>query len=260
MDKKANHQLPIGRAALAKALCAEWISEHSKTILLSLITLIFLSFFLFQLVGRFSKEKTSNYLQVQKAFHAWVAQESQDPSLLNKLEQPLKSHPELEAKFGTHIAQRLLGLGQGDKANPYANAALNRSKELTSPYYSRFSQNTLRISQGKYAEALQEAKRLKEELEGDDLFWEGRDPLIRSGTILYAYNLLRIASLEGELGYKEGELKAWEELAQNAGWQGQQVNNKTYDPEAYRLLVQNFTQGDISLLDFIEERKKTLKK
>ncbi len=106
--------------------------------------------------------------------------------MLSNLEKPLKSHPELEAKFGTHIAQRLLSLGEVHKADPYAKAAIKRSQELTSPYYSRFSKNTLLIAQGKYAAALEEAKRLKSELESDDAFWEGRDKFIRSVTILYA--------------------------------------------------------------------------
>lgn len=258
MNKQRRDELPIGRAALAKAFCAEWITDHSKTILLSFLTLIVLSFFLFQFSGKLTSGKKSDYLQIQKAFHTWLSTETQDPQLLSNLERPLKSHPELEAKFGTHIAQRLLGFGEVHKADAYANAALKRSQELTSPYYSRFSRNTLLISQGKYAEALEEAKRLKTELEKDDAFWEKRDKFVRSGTILYAYNLLRIASLEGQLGSKEGELQAWEELVRNAGWKEKPANLKTYDPEAYALLAQNFTQGDISLLDFIEQRKRQL--
>jgi hypothetical protein len=259
VDNQSKDELPIGRAALAKAFCADWISEHSKTILLSFVTLIVLSFFLFQLTGKLSNGKKSDYLQVQKAFHNWLSKETQDPQLLSNLEKPLRSHPELEAKFGTHIAQRLLGHDEVRKADVYASAALKRTQELTSPYYSRFSRNTLVISQGKYAEALEEAKRLKKELETDDAFWDGRDKFIRSGSILYAYNLVRIASLQRQLGSKEGELEAWEELVRNAGWKDRPVNLKTYDPEAYALLAQNFSQGDITLLDFIEQRKKELK-
>ncbi len=250
--------LPMGRAALAKAFCAEWITEHGKTVLLSLVTLILLSFCLFRLMGKLGTDKKSDYLQVQKAFHAWAAKEVQDSLLLSNLEKPLRSHPELEAKFGTHIAQRLLSLGDVHKADSYAIAAFKRSKELTSPYYTRFSKNTLLISQEKYPEALVEAKQLKLELEKDDAFWEGRDKFVRSGAILYAYNLVRIASLERQVGSKEGELKAWDELVKNAGWKERPANLKTYDPEAYALLAQNFTQGDISLMDFIEQRRKEL--
>jgi hypothetical protein len=258
MENQPREQLPIGRAALAKVICADWITEHSKKILLSCITLILVAFFLFQLLGKFSIGKKSDYLEVQKAFNVWVSQETQDHKLLKNLEKPLSRHPELQAKFGNQIAQRLLSFGDVNKADIYAKAALIRSQDLTSPYYSRFSRNTLVISQGNYLEAIEEAKSLKIDLEKNDAFWEGRDPFAPSGTILYAYNLVRIASLERQLGSKEGELKAWDELVRNAGWKDQPSNMKTYDPEAYALLAQNFTQGDISLLDYIEQRKKEL--
>lgn len=258
VDIRPKDQLPIGRAAFAKTICADWISEHSKTILLALGSLIVLSFCLFQLIAKFSTGKKSDYLEVQSAFGAWVSDEKQDPKTLKSLEIPLARHPELEAKFGTHIAQRLLCLGDVKKAGKYATAALNRATSLTSPYYERFSRNTLKISQGQFLPALEEAKRLKADLENDDAFWEGRDKFIRSGTILYAYNLARIAALERQIGSTEGELKAWDELVRCAGWKDSPSQIKTYDPEAYALLAQNFTQGDVSLLDYIEQRRKEL--
>ncbi len=258
MENQPKEQLPIGRAALAKVICADWITEHSKKILLSCVSLIVLAFFLFQLLSKVSIGKKSDYLEVKRAFSEWISQEAQDHKLLKNLEKPLNRHPELQAKFGNQIAQRLLSLGDASKADIYAKAALVRSQDLTSPYYSRFARNTLIISQGKYLEALKEAKSLKQDLEKNDAFWENRNPFALSGTVLYAYNLVRIASLERQLGSKEGELKAWEELVRNAGWKDQPVNLKAYDPEAYALLAQNFTQGDISLLDYIEQRKKEL--
>lgn len=258
MDNRPKEQLPIGRAAFAKAFCAEWISGHSKAILLSFLTLIVLSFCLSQLAGKFLTGK-SDYLEVQNAFSAWVADEGHDPMIPKSLAKPLSHHPELETKFGTHIAQRLLTLGEVKNSGRFANAAINRSHELLSPYYERFSRNTLTITQGKYAAALDEAKSLRADLEQDDAFWESRDKTVRSGSVLYAYNLLRIASLERQLGSKEGELLAWEELVGNAGWKESPVNLKTYDPDAYALLAENFKQGDISLLDYIEQRKVDLK-
>ncbi len=255
MENQPKEGLHIGRAAFAKAFCSDWLYEHRKTLFLSLLTLVVLSTTLIQLTSRFGR---SGYLEVQRAFTLWISKDAQDPQLLKNLEKPLSRHPELQAKFGTQIAQRLLSVGDASKAKLYASAALKRSHELTSPYYSQFSCNSLMISQGKYEEALTEAQRLKSAMEGDDPFWEGRDKMIKSGSVLYAYNLLRIASLQQQLGSKEGELKAWEELVANAGWKDKPSNLKTYDPEAYALLAQNFTQGDVSLLDFIEQRRKEL--
>lgn len=109
-----------------------------------------------------------------------------------------------------------------------------------------------------YASALDEAKRLKLDLQSDDAFWESRDKLVRSGAILYAYNLVRIAALERELHSKQGELKAWDELVCSAGWEDTPPISKMYDPEAYALLAKNFTQGDVTLRGYIEQRRKEL--
>jgi hypothetical protein len=258
MDNPPRGHLPLGRAAFAKAFCADWISEHSRMILVSLITFLVLCFCLFQFMGKFSGAKKSDYLEAQSAFSAWTALEAPSPKIPKALANPLNRHPELQAKFGTHIAQRLLAFGETKNAGRYAGAAFKRSQDLKTPYYDRFSRNTLLIAGGEYSVALEEAKRLKSDLEGDDAFWESRDPFVRSGAILYAYNLVRIASLEREMGSKEGERKAWEELILISGWRGSPINKKVYDEEAYAFLAQNFSQGDISLLDYIEQRMKQL--
>ncbi len=227
-------------------------------ILTSFATLIVLAICLFQLMGKFSSGK-SDYLEAQSAFSAWTSEEALSSKIPSSLAKPLNRHPELQAKFGTHIAQRLLAFGEVSNAGKYASASFKRSQDLKSPYYERFSHNTLTIAQKKYPVALEEALRLKSDLEKDDAFWESRDPMVRSGAVLYAYNLVRIAALHRQLGSKEGELQAWEELIRNSGWQGPPVNRKVYDPNAYESLAQNFTQGDLSLLDYIEQRRKELR-
>lgn len=258
MNNHSKEHLPIGRAALAKTFCADWISDHSKIILSSFVALILLSFCLFQFSGKFLGGGKSDYLEAQNAFKAWTSNGSLSPKIPVALAKPLDRHPELKSKFGTHIAQRLIAFGEVKNSGQYAAASLKRSHDLKTPYYERFSQNTLSIVHGKYSSALEEAKRLKSDLEQDDVFWDSRDKFIRSGVILYAYNLVRIASLQKELGSKEGELMAWDELIKNSGWKELPVNKKMYDPEAYSHLAQNFTQGDVSLLDYIEQRRRVL--
>lgn len=133
-----------------------------------------------------------------------------------------------------------------------------RTHSLTSSYYTRFSNNTKFITSGNYAGALKEAQQLKTDLEQDLAFWNKRDKLVKSGTVLYAYNLIRIASLERKVGSVQGELAAWDELLQNSGWNRQPKNPLTYDPDAYALVASNFQNGETSLLDFIQARKAAL--
>ena len=122
----------------------------------------------------------------------------------------------------------------------------------------QFSQNTLSISHGQLTEALQRAYELKKDMVEDEVFWKDQDAMTRTGAALYAYNLLRIASLERELGSKEGELAAWEELMRSAGWGGYPPQHKTFDAETYHMLAQNFQNGEVSLVEYILQRKQTL--
>jgi hypothetical protein len=248
---KQNGALPVGRVAFAKTMHAQWVAGNSKTILFSALALLATCFGVYQLSGR---QGASPSLHIDKAFQNWIVQEAQDLKVYQQLERPMRQHPELQSKFGTAIAQRLLGLGEVKEATKYANAAFKRSHDLNSPYYAAFSKNTLLISEERFAQALENAQQLKLDMLGDDLFWQNRDPFVRSGSILYAYNLLRIAALQCQLGAKEEERIAWNELLENAGWRGEPLNPKTYDPEAYALLAQNFTQGELSLNDYIQRR------
>ncbi len=256
MDPSPKEPLQIGRVAFAKAFCADWISDHSKTLLMGSATLILLTFLLFQMTRSLSSPEGSA-ARAEAAFQAWSADNSGNPQLLLQLETALKKDPSLRAKFSSHIAERLLILGDLSKAAEYAKAAFSKTPSLTSPYYSRFSANTLRISAGKYQEALEEAKILKIDLEQDSPFWSEQSPWVRSGSVLYAYNLLRIASLERVTGSTEGERTAWDEFVRNAK---QPTPEKWNDPAAYAQLAENFQQGEISLFDFIKERQEALNK
>jgi hypothetical protein len=250
MKDREEGQLQMGKVAFAKAFCAEWFSGHSKILFSCLVTFVVCIFCLFQFSNKFDFGKPDlikNFSSIGKA---------EAPELLKQLENQTLS----QGQFESQMAQRFLILGDVNTANLYVKEALKKSHDLTSSYYGRFSQNTLKISQGNYVSALEEAKQLKTDLEKDHLFWTRRDKFVKSGTLLYAYNLIRIAALEREAGSPEGELLAWKELVQNAGWEGQPSNLQMYDPEAYALLKSNFQEGEVSLLDFIEQRKAALSK
>ncbi|MES2122521.1 MAG: hypothetical protein V4492_07065 [Chlamydiota bacterium] len=247
--------LLIGRAAFAKVLCVEWLTNHGKTILLSIATLIVATFSLYQIYNRIGSGARSGHFEAERAYQAWISKESGDAAQFQKVERALKGHPELKIKFGTQIAQRLVALGEVGKGSEYARAALHRTHDLSAGYYELFSKISLLVASGKYETALKASEEMKIQMEGDESFWQSRDPLIHSGSALYAYNLVRIASLYQELGQKEKELAAWDELVSNAGWKGIPQDAKTFDPEAYTQLLQNFTLGDVSLLDYIEKRK-----
>lgn len=244
--------LPFGRAALAKIFFLDRSVNKSRIAIYACSGLCVAVLAAYQ----FGKSDTA-LPKVHLEANAMYAKRD-DPLVFNKLEKLVSMHPELQTKFGGAIAQRLLILGDTAKATAYMTAALERARGLISPYYTHFSKTTLLIAEGKLAVALEESKKLKSTLEKETSLWEKIGSEDRPGGLLYAYNLMRIAALERELGSKEGEKAAWEEIMCNAGWAKVNPPGKTYDPKSYVLLARNFQSGCFSLLDYIEQRKKEL--
>lgn len=244
--------LPFGRAALAKIFFLEGSLNWSKIIMYACSGICIALLAIYQF-GRFERKSPQAYLEANAMYAKW-----QDPQAFNKLEKLVSLHPELQTKFGGLIAQRLLSIGETKRATAYMTAVLERAQGLISPYYAQFSETTLLIAENKLTIALEESKQLKSDLEKEASLWEQMESQQRSGGLLYAYNLIRIAALERELGSKEGERAAWDELMCNAGWSKVEVPTKTYDPKAYETLARNFQSGSFSLLDYIKQRKKEL--
>ena len=244
--------LPFGRVALAKIFFLDRSTNRSK-IAIYACSGIFIAILAMYQFGRLEGKSPSVYREANAMYAKW-----QDPQVFNKLEKLVSSHPELQTKFGGLIAQRLLSIGETKRATAYMTKSLERAQGLISPYYTRFSETTLLIADDKLMIALKEAKQLKSDLEKDAFLWEQMYSQKRSGGLLYAYNLIRIAALERELGSKEGEKAAWEEILSNAGWSNMEEPVKTYDPNAYATLARNFQSGSFSLLDYIKQRKKEL--
>lgn len=244
--------LPFGKAALAKIFFLDRPLNFSK-IAIYACSGVFVAMLAIYQVSALTKKSSTAYLQANAMYAKW-----QDPQVFHQLEKLVSLHPELQGKFGGLIAQRLLSIGETKKATTYMTKALERAQGLISPYYTHFSETTLLIAEDKLVTALEESKQLKSDLEKDLSLWEQRESQQRSGGLLYAYNLIRIAALERELGSKEGEKAAWEELMCNAGWSPVAVPAKTYDPKAYETLARNFQSGSFSLLDYIKQRKKEL--
>lgn len=256
MKAKEYESLPDGRIALAKLMSGHWFAAHGNKILYGVVSIIVLLFFLFFWNQRFSGGR-SDYLKVDAAFSNWFNQEKHDSMLFKQVKEPLERHPELAAKFGGLIAQRLLTLGESNLARGFAESVLKRTKNVLScPYHSLFSENTLMISQGCFKEALSASHQLKLCMEVDEALWT--PSIVNAGRILYAYNLLRIAALERQAGSPEGESAAWDEILQNIDGSARSVSSKRMDADAFKMISEHLHSGDASLLGFIQQRKREL--
>jgi len=258
VKERKGETIVIGRVALAKAVWLDWIAENGKVVIITAASLLVLLFVTYQLLGKFRGNSRSDFTLGDISYAQWASKESFDPELFKQLQKPLSSHPELNQKFGAMIAQRLLCLNEGKRAQSFGLAALKRTQGVPADYYTQFSKTSLLISDGKLKEALEGAKKLKQTMEEDKGFWESQRSPVRVGSLLFAFNLLRIAFLEKEAGSPMGELLAWQELIRKAGWNGVPAESPAYDPEAYAALLQNFKEQDVTLLDYIHTRLNAL--
>lgn len=244
-------EVPFGKFGFVKKQSLDWIKSH-------LLTVAGIATFL--IVGLLSVSKwvkgdaQVDYLAAEAAYNHWEGSKGEQFKTLQKI---IRKHPELHAKYDSAIAQKLLSSSEGGLATSYGKAVLKRMGDF-SPYYKDFSYGSLMVADQQFTEALQSAKDLKAAMDADDSFWEKKSAVVRYGCILYAYNLLRIAMLEKTAGTPAGELSAWRDLKENAGWHGTQPTSKTYDPEAYLLIQENFQNQEISLLDYIKYREDIL--
>lgn len=102
-------------------------------------------------------------------------------SLLNA-EGIVRRHPELKASYEAMLARGFFEQNDPTKGAAYAAASLKRNETKLSAPYTAYAQTSLLIAEGKLDEALTEASRLQPP----------------EGSILEAFNLLRIAMLSKE--------------------------------------------------------------
>ncbi len=99
----------------------------------------------------------------------------------------LERHPELHPKYDTMLAMTYLSQRNPNKGLVYAKAPL-KHVELPTPYLS-YGATTLLIAEKRFDEAYQQAQALYTDLQGET-----------THTTLYGLNLLRLISLETEMG------------------------------------------------------------
>jgi hypothetical protein len=193
------------------------------------------------LIAYFQSGPTAlTYAKAESAFSSWEAS-PEDEALYQSMKEAIRLVPALEKKYEAAIAQKLLDTDRLHEALRMANHSLDRIKGEI-PFHAAFAGATLLIEEEKYQEALENAVALKE--------WMGPSFLLepKSGSLLYAHNLLRIASLQKELRNQPGEKAAWAEVESLL---------ETKSPLASAILS-SFTDKQVNLTHYIAERKKFL--
>lgn len=235
-----------------------WLISNSKAISIVLVVFLAGCFALFQLSGRSSKKNFKEFLIANNLFTKWKENQLDNKDALDKLKKIIEELPQLKTKFEPAIAKQLLISQSGDVDSSLAAKTLKRIQK-DQPYFSQFGYTTILISNNAYQDALEQAEKLKKNLDNDAEFWEKQSSEGSYGHVLYAFNLLRLALLQKTVGSIQGEFLAWNELEKRAGWHDtDNIEVSLKEREAYALLEQNFQDSSVSLKDWIQYRKHLL--
>lgn len=249
MKKSHSQKLPSEKIPMDDLLeedrYLDWFAHYGKTFLITVVALFAILLVIYQVSTGSHSQAETDYIQAESAFLAF--QQGDEP--LDDLERLTLKHPDLHAKYDALVAETLLIRGETAEALPLANATLKRTAGSTSPFFHNYAKTTLTISEEKYADALTEATALK----GQMLSATESDQII---DVLYIYNLLRIATLQKELGDTKAELNTWKEWKQLAD--GEATEGKI-DPNAFRIVLGFFEGNVTSLPDYIASRERELR-
>lgn len=218
------------------------VSKYGNTAFYAGIALVILFFLLYRFGSHHSANAEADFLSAAHHYDQLIA--AKDPTQQEKavaeLQEILKRRPELNADYQGDIAQSLLELNKIETALPLADQTIRRvSSDHISEYLS-YAATSLLIEQKQYQTALDAAVSLKTNLKNNDL--------------VNALNLVRIALLQQQLGNRTGELEAWQEWKNFAGWKGTAPTVKTLDPKIYFVVQNYYSQGIVSLQNYIESR------
>lgn len=193
-------------------------------------------------------QSEKDFVSATAAFTKWSQILDKNGEELAQLERMIKKHPELHAQYDAPVGQSLLAAIAPKEASPYIERALQRTKH---PYYNEYSKTSLKISEGSYKEALQEALSLKEKMVADGEYWEK----LEESSALFAFNLMRIAILSQQIGNKEEELSAWREII---SYSSPTRKDDKIGQAGFKQLFTHFTVQETTLLDYIKAREEDL--
>jgi len=205
----------------------EWLQDKQGHFFYGVILVVAAFFLAFQLFSKFHNPRQKPAFVTGQVFEKWLVQ----GEAFDKLETAIKENPELETKFGAMIADKLIVQNEGDKAEPFAESVFQRVLKQT-PEHTAFARGSLLIAKGELQEALLESVALKERLDDD--------------TLLFGFNLVRIASLCRVLDSPNREYEALEALE----------NYLSTHEKAATVLTECFHEEDVTLADYIQERKR----
>lgn len=228
---------------LAEHPLIHWISDNGRTLSYLLLGSLCFIYFLYHLLGGSTSYPEKDFFQANRDLTNLQSEPNSNErqKALESLTRLLKKHPELQAEYDGIIAQDLLNHGEVQGALPYAQRNLDRVRGDHVTLYINYAKTTLLMGNKSYDDALKQALDLKQQI----LDYRKETGLATSGQLLYAFNLLRLATLSQQMENKTLELTSWQEL-------------QSLDFKILEAIGPVFQEGHLTLQDYIRMRMKAL--
>lgn len=188
----------------------EWFSSHKNTFLWSVLVFIVALIVFAKVISWRNLDAEKDYIQAEEAF-AKFQQESLIPSEsdaalknLNILESVMAKRADLKPKYQGSIAETLLILSDGARAEGLVNDIFKRTSPDHLKFYQDFTKGSLYIAKKEFAKAIEECVKLQTVL---DLLDKSAVP-----ATLYVFNLVRLGLLYEQSQNSAEELKVWDIL------------------------------------------------
>lgn len=225
------------------------VVKYGSYFIIGLTALIVAAVLIYRLGTSSESSSERDFINADRDFKIFInpstANSEESKKAFEGLNAILIKHPELHAKYDGMIAQTLINRGDLTGAMEFANRAIVRTTAENKPFYTSYAETTILISDHNYSAALSRAQELHQQMLTDTTKHA-------YGDTLFAFNLLRIALLQQQLGQKEDEKRTWEDWQRYL--QGQQSAN--ISKQAFNAQVDHFQDGDVSILNYIQAREK----
>lgn len=231
--------------------------ENYKKFLFLLIPLFLIGLFGIFKFSLYKNKAEGEFLSAKNAYLQWETSKEWEGKSFETLKKFLKKYPELAAPYESLILQKVFAIGKPAKEDPFVEALFQKKLQKSTNYYAQFANTSILIEKQEFETALKEAASLKTAMLTDEEFWRSqKNP--HFGSLLFAFNLVRIGMLSKQLGKGEEELLAWKELQHYANWEKLENGEHFLDEKAFDSLLHNFTDRGVSIKDYIKHREEKL--
>ncbi len=214
---------------------SEWIQKYGAVLAYAFLGIVVALVIVFQFARRNEKQTFADYMKAERTYQQFVGSDLQNnPAAFQTLVSLMEEHSDLRQKYEGKVAQALIAKGEGELAAPYLENMVARSKKEGFASFTAFTEATRLINEGELDAAYKQSLELQSDLKAEDE--------------LYAFNLLRLATLEGKLGLWKQELQHWEEILEAA------EQHRTIQS-----MLAHVQEGQVNLTHYVQERVNKLR-